>query len=122
MAAISGKGGSATFNSSQILQVTRWTLTHRSNNSAWASSSTSGYRNRVAGVKDWQGTIHAKYDASIVPEVGEIATLSLALDGSDSASGQAIIDEIELEVDIDTGQVVGYVLAYSGAGALTMPS
>lgn len=122
MAAISGKGGTATFNGAQILQVTRWTLTHRSMNSAWASSSTAGYRNRVAGVKDWQGTIHAKYDASIVPTVGQIAALSLALDATDAASGQAIVDEIELEVDIDTGQVVGYVLAYSGAGALTMPS
>ena len=122
MAVISGKDGSVTFNSTEVLQVTGWSLTHTSHNSAWASSSTGGYRQRVAGVKDWGGSFTAKYDAAIVPTVGQSAALVLELDGSDSATGTAIIDSVSLVVDINTGEAVGYSLAFSGNGALTMPS
>lgn len=122
MAVISGKDGSVTFNSAEVLQVTGWTLTHTSHNSAWASSSTGGYRQRVAGVKDWGGSFTAKYDVAIVPTVGQSAALVLELDGSDSASGTAIIDSVSLVVDINTGEAVGYSLAFSGNGPLTMPS
>lgn len=122
MAVISGKDGSVTFNSAEVLQVTGWTLTHTSHNSAWASSSTGGYKQRVAGVKDWSGGFTAKYDATIVPTVGQAAALVLDLDGSDSATGNAIIDSVQLVVDINTGEAVGYSLTFSGNGPLTMPS
>ncbi len=119
MAAISGKDGSVTWNAGNVSHITHWTCTETANNSAWASSSTAGYKNRVAGVKDWRGTFSAKYDGTITPTVGQAAALVLKLDATEQLSGNAIIDSIELEVDIDEGEVVGYRCEFSGNGALT---
>lgn len=122
MAVISGKDGTVTFNSVQVLQVTGFTLNHTSNNSAWASSNTAGYKNRVAGTKDWNGSFQAKYDASIVPTVGQSANMALLLGSGETASGTAIIDSVNVVVDIDNGEAVGYTMNFSGNGALTMPT
>lgn len=125
MAVLSGKDGSVTWNGGAISQVTFWKCNETSNNSAWASSSTEGFKHRVCGVRDWTGEFHAKYDGSIAPTVGQgsisgtAVALTLKINDTETLTGNAIIDAVELEVDINTGDVVGYVCRYSGTGTLT---
>lgn len=125
MAVLSGKDGSVTWNGGVISQVTGWRCTETAHNSAWASSSTDGYKHRVCGVRDWSGSFSAKYDISIAATVGQgtisgtAVTLVLQIGESESLSGHAIIDSIELDVDVNSGDVVGYTCNFSGAGALT---
>lgn len=125
MAVLSGKDGNVTWNGGAISQVTGWNCTETARNSAWASSNTAGYKHRVCGVRDWSGWFSAKYDGSIAATVGQgtisgtAVSLVLHLNDDESLTGNAIIDSIELEVDVNTGDVVGYTCKFSGTGALT---
>jgi len=124
MAVLSGKSGTVKEGTNTLAHITRWRLTHRANNSAWASSSTAGYKQRVAGVRDWSGSFAAVYDnATPLPVVvGNNYTLHLTTDGTDEFTGPAIIDNLEFEVDIDDGKVIGWTAEFSGNGALTVPT
>lgn len=123
MPVLSGKDGTVTWNSAQVSQITHWRCTETVHNSAWASSSTGGYKNRVAGTKDWRGAFAGKYDGTIAATVGQGSIgmpveLVLTIGPSESLTGNAIIDSIHLEVDIDNGEVVGYLAEFSGNGPL----
>lgn len=117
MATISGKDGSV----NSFADITGWTLNVTSNNSAYASSSTGGWKKRVPGVKDWSGSFSGKYNGSVPVSEGEEVTLTLGVDATDSYSGDAVIDQVNLQVDIDNGEVVGFTASFSGAGPLTVP-
>ena len=118
MAVVSGKDGTVSVGGA-IADCTGWNLTMTSNNPAYASSSTSGYKNRVAGVKDASGSYSAKHNGS-VPTVGTAtASASFTLDGTSSFSLNIIIDSVNIEVDMDDGDVVGYSVDFSGNGLVT---
>ena len=59
---ISGRDGSVDVGGSAVAEVTGWRFNPTSNNSAWASSDTSGYKNRIKGVLDGSGSIDFKLD------------------------------------------------------------
>ena len=117
MATISGKDGQV----NSFDDITGWTINVTSNNAAYASSSTGGWKKRVPGVKDWSGTFSGKFNGELPVAEGEEVALTLTLDGSSSFSGDAVIDQITLQVDVDDGDVVGFTASFSGSGELTSP-
>lgn len=131
MAAISGKNGSVETTSGSgggdgaQAEITGWTFNTTSNNPSWASSTNPGYKKRVAGVKDATGTINGKYNAAnaifdtLAP--GVTATLTLKLDSGNYYTVPAIIDDFNLEVDMDNGDVVGWTANFSSNGAWANP-
>lgn len=123
MAVIGGTAGTVS-NGSAVGQVKTWSVTHSSNNSAWGSSSTSGYKNRVTGTKDWSGTVTVARDtaAAIAFVVGNTYSMTLSENGSTSYTGNAIVDSIAETVDVDNGTQVDVVISFSGNGALTPPA
>lgn len=122
MATISGKNGVVLAGGTAMLNVNGWTLNHSVATDAYGSNNTGGWKARVSGTKDWNARVRAKYDATIVPVVGSSYALTLSIDGSDNATGNAICQGFELEVDIDTGKAVAYDMTFEGNGALTLPS
>ena len=64
MASFSGKNGKVIVGTSTLAEITHWTFQTRSENVAYGSSATGGFRRRVAGVKDGRGTIRGKLDPS----------------------------------------------------------
>ncbi len=125
MATISGKDGKVMIGPAALADITRWTFNTTSNNPAYASSSTAGYRRRVAGVKDGGGRIAFKLDpadpVSDSLNEGDQVTLLLYLDATHFYTVPAVIDALELEVDISTGDVLGGTAAFSTNGAWTKP-
>lgn len=131
MAGISGKDGSVELTGAPAgdgaqAEITGWTLNTSSNNPSWASSTNPGYKKRVAGVKDCNGSISGKYNSdnvlfdSLLPGVS--VTLTLKLSGSAGFYAvPALIDDFNLEVDMDNGDVVGWTANFSGNGAWTVP-
>lgn len=127
MALHSGKTGTVTWNSGTVSHVTSWQCTETVNSSAWGSSNTAGYKHRVAGTKDWSGTFAAKYDSSIAPVVGEgtraegatPVSLVLTLATNETLTGNAMIESVALDVNVDTGDVIGYTCTFGGNGPLT---
>ncbi len=124
MATFSGKDGKVNDGTADIADITRWTFTKTSNNPAYASSSSSGFRKRVAGVKDGSGTIEGQYQNDAAPTIdeGDEVTLKLYVDASHFYSVPAIIDSFQLETDIDRGEVVGWASNFATNGAWTEPT
>ena len=126
MATISGKNGKVMVGAAALADITQWTFNTTSNNAAYASSSTGGYKKRVAGVKDGSGNAAFKLDPAdpITDAIneGDAVTLLLHLDATNFYSVPAVIDAVRLEVDIDTGDVVGGVAEFSANGAWTKPA
>jgi len=112
MAVYSGTGG--TVNS--VTQITSWSFNPTSNNSAWGSSSTNGYKDRVVGVKDGSGSIEGKWDGTAPYTVGAEVSLSLVAN-TGSFTVPAVIDSFSVEVDVDDGEVVGWSAEFSINGA-----
>ena len=121
---ISGKNGKVTVASTDIGDVTKWSLDLESNNPAYASNSTSGVKKRVAGVKDSSGSIEYKLDsaAALPLAAGDTVTLKLYINASKYYQGDVIIDKVGVVTDIDTGEIVAQTAQFSGNGAWTPPS
>lgn len=111
-------GGKATWNSVEIPDVLKWSLNPKGEIHAYGSSSTAGWKKRMAGTKDLSGSIDTKVqDTGTLPcKPGDTATLQLEAESGVSFSGPAMIDDISMETDIDTGAPVGLTINFSANG------
>lgn len=121
---ISGKHGRVKVAGTALTDVTKWSLTPKSENQAYASSHTNGRKKRIAGVGDSSGSFDTKYDSATGPKFreGQEVTLQLRVNKTDPGDGfdvEAIIDEVSYEVDLDSGAIVAENYTFSGNGALT---
>jgi hypothetical protein len=107
MAVISGKDGKVMIGAATVADITYWTFATSAQNPAYASSATAGHRKRVGGVKDGGGLIRGKLD------LADAVTEDL---------NEALIDRLRFEVDIDSGDVVGWEAEFSTNGAWTKPT
>ncbi len=125
MSGISGKNGKVQVAGTDIAEVTKWSFNPTSNNSSWASSSTAGYKDRVGGSKDGSGTIEGKLDVTDPIynqlEEGDEFTGLFYIDDTRFYEVPAIVDSMDLEVDIDDGEVVGWSIDFSTRGQWTKP-
>lgn len=115
MAVYSGKDATTSAGS----HVTSWSASVTSNNSAWASSETNGFKDRVAGVKEATCSIEGKFDASASFVPGTEYSLTLTA-STGSIAGNFLCDSYSVEVDINDGEVVGYSAEFSSNGAITV--
>jgi len=126
MATISGKNGKVMIGATALAEITDWTFHASSINHAYASSSTGGFRRRVAGVKDGSGSIGFKLDPDDPLtddfDEGSAVTLLLYLDATHYYSVPAVIDSIQLAVDISTGDVLAGTAMFSANGSWTKPT
>lgn len=137
MSGFSGKGGKVKVGSTAIAEVTKWNFKPTSNNPSWGSSSSNGYKKRVAGVKDGSGSFDVKIDRSSLflatVKEGDEVTLNLYLETHfDNATPPvedskyyivpAIIDSVDVNVDVDNGEPVSATIEFSSNGAWTNPS
>lgn len=126
MAVISGKDGKVMIGAATVADITYWSFTTAAQNPAYASSATAGHRKRLGGVKDGGGVIRGKLDlADAVTDdfnEGDAVTLLLHLNAAKFYTVPAVIDRLRFEVDIDTGDVVGWEAEFSTNGAWTKPT
>jgi len=115
----SSVGGSAKWGNATIPDVLKWTVNPKNETQAYASSSTAGWKKRLAGCKDLSGSIDTKVqDTGLLPcKPGDKAILVLKGSAGVSFSGPAIIDDISIETDIDTGAIIGLSINFSADGA-----
>jgi hypothetical protein len=122
MPVISGKNGTIYLNGGEITPVVNWKLTATSNNPEYAANDTGGWKKRAAGLRDASGSLELKAsDERHCPlEEGDAATLALHLDrtGSNYFEVPAIIDKISVQVDIQKGEIVAYLVDFSGNGPI----
>jgi len=116
-----GSGGSST---TDVPDVTKWTVNPKAENLAYASSSTGGWKKRMAGTLDVSGSIDVKCNdtdkiESFFKPGEKIAVMELYMNETLKYSGPAIIDDISVETDIDTGAIISATINFSGDGPWT---
>ena len=122
----SGKNGSVKVGLTAVAEVTKWSFNPTSNNPSWASNAVAGFKQRVAGVQDGSGSFDFKLKdatdwALFAPGVS--LTLTLVTGGSSlDFTVPAVIDGVNLECDIDSGEVVGGSADFSCNGAWSGPA
>jgi len=118
---ITGLSGSVEMDS-LLADVFSWSITRTSDNQTYASSSTAGWKKTLAGQKGWTLTMSvANPDGSLEFgfEIGDsVAFVGTSVTGK-YASGTAVIDTIEPEVDIEGATVVRSTVTATGDGELS---
>ncbi len=121
-----GDDGKVLIGSTPLADITAWSLETTTRSVAYASSATGGYRKRLAGVKEGRGRIQFKLDVANPLtnqfDEGSAVTLLLYLDATRFYSVPAVIDSIQIQVDIDGGELIGGQADFSTDGAWTKPT
>ena len=122
---ISGINGDVVVLGVSLYEATKFSLMLKSNNQAYASNRTNGYKKRVAGVKDGSGNIDGVWDpgnpiygTNIAGQLREGSTPQLYLYPNDNQywNVYAIIDQFKIDVDFDEGSIVSWTFDFSTNG------
>ena len=123
MANKSGTLGSVQVDGSTILDVTKWSINKTCNITPFASNSSGGAKKRVAGSKDITGSCEGKYDPTMPIEdhlgEGDSVTITLVRDTGDTIGGAAVVDELTLDCDMDSGDPQSWTVSFGANGAWT---
>ena len=121
MAIVSGTNGSVTNASGYSAGITAWTadITIAELDITSWDDATAGviWREFVAGVREWTGTITARWDATsnITTGIGTELSVSLLVDGTKGITGEIIVTGISANVEMES--VAGVSFTFRGAGA-----
>jgi hypothetical protein len=122
MAILSGKDGTLYLGGDEVVPLSNWKLITTSSNPAYVANDTGGWKKRAVGVQDSAGSfeIKAAADQHCPLQEGDAAALKLHLDrtGDNYYDVPAIIDRIRVDVDINQGGLIAYVVEFSGNGAI----
>lgn len=122
---ISGIGGQVKNGTTVLDHIKKWSATTTVDLTAFASSSTDGWKKRSEGNKDITGSFEGLlHDGEEIPVAeGDNVTLELVLNkaaGTPSKlSGPAVIKSVKIEEDIESSDPVMYVVEFEGNGAWT---
>lgn len=121
MAVLSGVNAKVMIGASNVMECQRWSWSRSVNSLAYASCSTGGYKKRVAGTKDHNGSIGGLVDdsddLSDYFDEGDLVTLLLYINTTDYYSVPAMIEEITIEANNDDGDLIPWDATFGGNGA-----
>lgn len=121
MAIVSGTNGSVTNSSGYSAGITAWTADitiAELDITSWDDASAGViWREFIAGVREWTGTITARWDATsnITTGIGTELSVSLLVDGTKGITGEIIVTGISANVEMES--VAGVSFTFRGAGA-----
>lgn len=122
----SGKDGKVVIGATPIADVVRWTFRNTARSVAYASNKTGQRLRQVPGTRSGGGTIAFQFNpAAPVSEqlaAGSVVTLLLHLDAVRHYELPAVIEALELQVDIDTGALIGGTAQFATDGDWNEPS
>src|SRR5437762_10524679 len=120
-----GDDGRVLIGSTPLADITAWSLETTTRGVSYASSASGGYRWRLTGVKEGRGRIAFKLDVANPLtnqfDEGSSVTLLLYLDATRFYSVPAVIDSLQMQVDIDGGELIGGQAEFTTNGAWTKP-
>jgi len=123
MSVFSGKSGTLYIDAAEVTPVSNWSLSVTSDNRTYAANDTAGWKRRVAGVRDCRGTFECMLDdeGNVPCFEGDAVTLQLHVDdsGSNYFTVPAVVDRIDVECNIQDGEVLALHIEFSGNGAVT---
>jgi len=99
--------------------VRSWTITTTNEIAAFVTSGGKHGTGRIAGNGDWNGSYEA---LGHTPEVmpGEALVFTGTIDGTNGATGTAIVDSVTINWDQEGGAPITHTVNFSSNGALTL--
>ena len=122
----SGKDGKVLIGATPIADVVRWTFRSTARGVAYASNKTGERLRQVPGTQSGTGTIAFQFNAAAPATsplaAGSAVTLLLHLDATKHYEVPAVIEHVELQVDIDTGALIGGSAQFATDGVWNEPT
>jgi hypothetical protein len=129
-AGISGQGGNvfrldgeAPF---EIYEVKKWSFKAKGTTPGYRSNKTGGFTKRVAGYMEASGTVEGVYDpakpVTLDFDVTDSVVLYLQTEPGQGYVVQAIIDGLNMDVDIESGEPVSWSMDFSNDGMWLNPT
>lgn len=115
MAVLAGTGGAV----NTIEQVRTWQIESKAELAEYASSNTRQAMAAMDGNTDWTGSYTA-YGAEPEAMPNEAFSFAGSIDGTNGASGTAIVESIEIDWDIEGGKPIGHVVNFAANSALVI--
>lgn len=115
MSVIKGFGGAV----DGVDTVRNWKIASSQDLQRYVASNTKGGSARLAGNGDWNGT----YDSyGFLPDKmpGDSFTFGGSLDGTNGVTGEAMVKEVVIVVDVEAGTIISHVATFESNGALTL--
>jgi len=123
MSVISGKDGTLFIGGSEVFPCSNWTLSEDGNLKPYAANDTEGWERQVAGVFKASGTflIRADDECHCPVSKGLSYVAQFHIDGSlgNYYNGRVAIATIDVEDDINDGEIVNYVINWRSDGPMT---
>lgn len=117
MSVVSGKNGAVDGST----DVRDWSISSEADLQAYVSSATKGGTARVPGNVDWNGQYNS-YGHTPVRMPGETFEFKGSIDGSVGANcpaNGAIVDQVEIRIDIEAAAIIDHTVAFSANGILS---
>jgi len=123
MAVLSGKDGTLYIDAAEITPVSNWKLAVTAGRRNYVANDTGGWKKRVSGAKDCNGSLEIKltHSGKAPVESGDAVTLKLHVDatGGNYYRVEALIGRMGVVTDINGGEVVAHRVDFWGNGSVT---
>lgn len=122
MAILSGKDGTVYAGGTPLAPISSWRLALKCETHAYAANDSGGALRRVAGAADCEGTLHIALAEGVPCPLAPAQSVDLELHvdktGTNYYQTPAVIERVELVVELGTGRPLAYEATFSGNGPL----
>ena len=123
MAVLSGKSGTLLLGGTAVTPCSNWSASISGNLKAYGANTTQKWKRRVSGTNDATGTFLIRVDDSKCSPVLQGAIYQAQFHVDDTLANyyevMVMIESIDVEDDIDDGDIVNYVIAWGADSPLT---
>jgi hypothetical protein len=125
MSTLSGKDGSLIVDGGTLADITAWRFTTTADNISYASSATGGFRRRLCGARHGMGNVSFVLNtldaATARLAAGDVVILQLNLDSTRFYYVPAIVDDVQLSVDVNQREPIRGTADFTTDGAWIEP-
>jgi len=118
-----GSGGKVNVSNAAVADVRTWSMSQSHESKPYNSSDTAAKTRRLGGNVDWTASVSVYLPtdpSSGVAAIGAYVPVKLYVNATQYWSGNAWVDGIEWEVDVENNEIIGYELELSGDGEITL--
>ena len=121
MAVITGKDGSVSVGTTNVTQITSWSISIEADTLEYTNFGSGGWKENMGSLKSWSGSIEGFADTAQAATIAVGTEVDITLveggTGSSTYTGAAIVTS--KSVDASTAELVTVSFDFTGSGALT---
>lgn len=122
MAVLSGKNGTLHLSGAEVTPVSNWRMRLQGNLKEYGANDTEGWTDQVGGIEKADGSFLVRMDdASNCPVLTQdryLVAFHVDGTGNNYYGGYIIIEDIEVEDDINEGEIEGYQITWKNSGPI----